>query len=145
MMLFFLGNGTTPYDPLTGKNSDGGTERDFSSETRIKAGVIAGVVSGGVVIIGGSIFLVLSLVIYRRRQIKAKKASNSNSVDPASMMRRQRLVENGNDSTISDLALEPMSGSTNQLQYQKPDNRSSYATQLEDGGEFYKPNAAQTD
>jgi hypothetical protein len=47
-----LGKGTVPYDPnnTAGKNPDG-TERDNSSETRIEAGVIAGVVSGGVVIV----------------------------------------------------------------------------------------------
>lgn len=100
--------------------------------------------------LGGSIFLVLSLVIYRRRQIKTtKKANCSNVVDPASMMRRRQL-ESGNRSTTSDLVLEPMSGivlNTTHYQYQKPDNRSSvgYATQIDDGGEYYnnKPNAAQ--
>lgn len=41
------GNGTA-YDPNGKKNE---TDHDNSSETRIKAGVIAGVVSGGVVIV----------------------------------------------------------------------------------------------
>lgn len=42
-----IGNGTA-YDPNGKKNE---ADHDNSSETRIKAGVIAGVVSGGVVIV----------------------------------------------------------------------------------------------
>lgn len=74
--------------------------------------------------------MVLSVVIFRRRQTKTKKSSNSNIVDPAS-------IRHDNESTISVLVLEPVTVA----QFQKPDNRSSirYATQLEDG-EYYKPN-----
>ncbi|GAA5813767.1 hypothetical protein MFLAVUS_007254 [Mucor flavus] len=120
---------TTAYDPNSKKNE--GSEHEVSSETRIKAGVIAGVVSGGVVILGGGIFLVLSVVIFRRRQTRNKKSSNSNTVDPAS-------IRQDNDSTLS--ILEPVTV----IQVQKPDNRSSirYAAQLEDGV-FYKPNATE--
>jgi hypothetical protein len=83
--------------------------------------------------LGGGIFLVLSIVIFKRKQIRKKKLSNSNAVDPASI---------GQDSepTITDLAFEPH---LTTVQFQKPDNRSStcYATQIEGEGHFYKPNA----
>ncbi|GAA5806377.1 hypothetical protein HPULCUR_011910 [Helicostylum pulchrum] len=62
---------TTAYDPNSKKNEV--SEHEVSSETRIKAGVIAGVVSGGVVI-----------------------SSNSNTIDPAS-------IRQDNDSTPSVL------------------------------------------
>ncbi|KAI8643455.1 hypothetical protein BD408DRAFT_431485 [Parasitella parasitica] len=108
-------------------------EHEVSTETRIKAGVIAGVVSGGVVVLGGGIFLVLSIVIFKRKQIKTKKANHSNAVDPAS-------TALDSESTMTDLAFEPNSAA---VQFQKPDNRSSirYASQIEDGEHFYKPNA----
>jgi hypothetical protein len=60
-----------------------------------------------------------------------------------------RQQENNNESTISDLVLEPMTNSAAVVgsnQYcQKPDRSSlCYATQLEDG-EYYKPNARADD
>ncbi|CEP16492.1 hypothetical protein [Parasitella parasitica] len=120
----------TDHDPNSNIEK---SEHEVSTETRIKAGVIAGVVSGGVVILGGGIFLVLSIVIFKRKQIKRKKASHSNAVDPAS-------VAQDSESTMTDLAFEANSAI---VQFQKPDNRSSihYASQIEDGEHFYKPNA----
>ncbi|KAI8882593.1 galactose oxidase [Backusella circina FSU 941] len=121
------GNGITSssYDPDTYKSREENNDT-VSTDTRIKAGVIAGVVSGAVVVLGGSIFLVLSMVIFRKRHKSslAKKPTHSNSIDPAT-----------GASTISDLVLEP------ERQFIKPDNRSSlcYATQIDDGT-FYKPN-----
>lgn len=114
----------------------GGPTTDASSETRIKAGVIAGVVSGSVVILGGAIFLLLSFVMLKRKKVKAsKKSTNSNIVDPAS-------IRQDDESNISDMVLEPMAMS----EFQKPDNRSSicYAPQLDDG-HYYKPNARNDD
>ncbi|GAN06340.1 kelch repeatcontaining protein [Mucor ambiguus] len=110
-----------------------GNEHEVSTETRIKAGVIAGVVSGGVVILGGGIFLVLSVVILKRKQSKSKKSSNSNVVDPAS-------IGQDSESTMTDFAYEHHSAI---VQFQKPDNRSSirFASQIEDGEHYYKPNA----
>lgn len=82
---------------------------------------------------GGGIFLVLSIVIFKRKQTKTKKTSNSNAIDPAS-------IGQDNESTISDLAFVPHSAA---IQFQKPDNRSSirYASQIENEEHFYKPNA----
>ncbi|KAK4522008.1 uncharacterized protein ATC70_004547 [Mucor velutinosus] len=110
-----------------------GKEHEISTEARIKAGVIAGVVSGGVVILGGGIFLVLSVVILKRKQSKSKKSSNSNAIDPAS-------IGQDSESTMTDFVYEPDSTI---VQFQKPDNRSSirFASQIEDGEHYYKPNA----
>lgn len=57
-------------------------------------------------------------------------------IDPASIRQRD------NDSTFSDLVLEPLTLTP----LQKPDNRSSicYAPQIEDGV-FYKPNVPNKD
>lgn len=75
----------------------------------------------------------LSVVIFKRKQNKSKKASNSNVVDPAS-------IDQDSESTMTDFAYEHNSTI---VQFQKPDNRSSirFASQIEDGEHFYKPNA----
>jgi hypothetical protein len=78
----------------------------------------------------------LSVVIFKRKQSKHKKSSNSNIVDPAS-------IRPDSESTLSDFAIEAIMSNT---YAQKPDNRSSicYASQIEDG-QYYKPNAKTED
>lgn len=75
----------------------------------------------------------LSVVIFKRKQNKSKKSSNSNVVDPAS-------IGQDSESTMTEFAYEPHSTI---VQFQKPDNRSSirFASQIEDGEHYYKPNA----
>ena len=81
---------------------------------------------------GGGIFLMLSVALFKRKKVKAaKKSSGGNSVDPANM---------DSDSFVSDQVLE----AAYMGQFQKPDNRSSHAPQLEDG-QYYKPNALIND
>ncbi|RCH77540.1 hypothetical protein CU098_001759, partial [Rhizopus stolonifer] len=55
-------------NPLYDQNfhsDDEEKENRKESETRVKAGVMAGVVSGGVVILGGGLFLIISLIILK--------------------------------------------------------------------------------
>ncbi|KAG1051879.1 hypothetical protein G6F43_005942 [Rhizopus delemar] len=127
-------NGLDPlYDPgFQTKNEN--EERDKESEARVKAGITAGVVSGGVVILGGGLFLIISFVVLKRKQKKHLSGSiNSNIIDPAA------AIQDREPRAISDRVVL----SQHQQQLQKPDNRSSigYAFQP-NGEELHKPNVS---
>ncbi|KAI8062427.1 hypothetical protein BC940DRAFT_308995 [Gongronella butleri] len=119
-------------------NSNGG-----SSETRIKAGVIAGIISGAVVVLGGGIFLLLSKVLYQQRQVKDKisilpKSASSESVPFPTKPLAQPLAgvhpRPSSVITLTDLG---------ERQVAKPDNRSSYGYATDDGLQ-HKPNEHDT-
>ncbi|SAL99038.1 hypothetical protein [Absidia glauca] len=94
------------------------------SESRIKAGVVAGVISGALVVLGGAIFLVLSKVVQRRRQQQQQK--DGSPMDCSLPMEKY----NGTIISLADLGNSWTA---------KPDNRSSYAHAYDDG-EQHKPN-----
>ncbi|KAG0172156.1 Acyl-CoA-binding domain-containing protein 5 [Apophysomyces sp. BC1015] len=120
------GNSRNPDSSTTfGNSSDVMTEEGntSASSSRITAGIIAGVISAGVVAISGGVFLVLSVIVYGRRQQRQNQAESGQS----------------DSSSFSSFVLSPIS----QI---KPDHRSSihtldtYVTRMDDGTE-HKPNA----
>ncbi|CEG76179.1 hypothetical protein RMATCC62417_11111 [Rhizopus microsporus] len=111
------------YDPNYG-NSNDETARKVDPDSRIKAGITAGA-------IGGGLFLIVSIVLLKKKKKRElmDKSSIGSSNDP-------RTIHQENNSTLSSHAHESH-------EFQKPDNRSSagYAIQINEG-ELYKPDVS---
>ncbi|KAI8330624.1 hypothetical protein BC941DRAFT_518070 [Chlamydoabsidia padenii] len=105
------------------KPDPGGTQAS-PNESRIKAGVVAGVISGAVVVLGGGIFLILSKMVYQKRRLKNQQQQQHVSITHKIDHKHDGII------TLTDL------GNT---WFAKPDNRSSYAHAYDDG-EQHKPN-----
>ncbi|KAG1169398.1 hypothetical protein G6F70_008447 [Rhizopus microsporus] len=111
------------YDPNYGSSNDETTHK-VDPDSRIKAGITAGA-------IGGGLFLIVSIVLLKKRKKRElmDKSSIGSSNDPGTMHQE-------NNSTLSNHAHESH-------EFQKPDNRSSagYAIQINEG-ELYKPDVS---
>ncbi|ORX50498.1 galactose oxidase [Hesseltinella vesiculosa] len=137
----FSSNGGMGSNNGTGDTGNGfakNTDPSNPSETKIKAGIIAGIISGAVVVAGGGIFLVLSKALnhHQRQPINSpnpsSSASHSTPTKPLSFQgplmcpvpRPSSII------TLTDLGERHMA---------KPDNRSSFGYAIDDGLP-HKPN-----
>ncbi|CAO3591980.1 unnamed protein product [Absidia cylindrospora] len=134
----------SPYtwdDPNTSSHGDstgsGSTRTQTNpNESKIKAGVVAGVISGAVVVLGGGIFLILSRALYRQRRLRRQQQKQLQPQHKQQQQLKQQSFtqekyQKHNDAiSLSDLG---------DMYMIKPDNRSSYAHAYDDG-EQHKPN-----
>ncbi|KAI8341992.1 hypothetical protein BC941DRAFT_510072 [Chlamydoabsidia padenii] len=118
-------NSPSPGDG-TNSGDDGALTQVNPGDSKVKVGIIAAVISGGVVVLGGGIFLIIGKAIQRERQSKQQERRNHQS---------RQQTQQGNDKHYVGSSLVGWGG----IYLVKPDNRSSYEHTYDDG-EHHKPN-----
>ncbi|KAI8079752.1 uncharacterized protein BX664DRAFT_361928 [Halteromyces radiatus] len=125
----------TPYawdDPNSSSGEDPEShEENNPTESKIKAGVVAGIISGAVVVLGGGIFFIVSKALGRQRHyLQRQQRLQKQQQDQKQDILHKLDYKHNNIITLADLG---------DMSMIKPDNRSSYAHAYDDG-EQHKPN-----